>query len=310
MGRFEPYLDAEDLSACVEAGDSPASLDARARPLGCTFPLWLDPRQPFGDLFTSVRATPRGFRYGSVGDNVLGLDWRLPNGVELRLGGRVVKNVTGFDFIRFLNAGGRRFGAPLRLVLRLRPLAEAELNLRLRAPSGAGPEGWDALQRAARLVRGGSWAHSLDACDLHATAQGAFLHLSFRAQAALLPLFQAEAEGWARGCGLDCDTAAEAPDGQAHPWARAKAPLDDCIGLARDWVLTHGGGVHAFLGQGVLQLQDPVGPEAMLETALRELHARLGAQGGHVEHPSLVPDPDAPQARWQAELLRRLEAVA
>jgi hypothetical protein len=64
-----------------------------------------------------------------------------------------------------------------------------------------------------------------------------------------------------------------------------------------------------MLGQGVLQLQDPASTQGA-EQGLFELHQRLAAQGGHCESPSLAPDPEAPQARWELELLRRLKAVA
>src|SRR5665213_743716 len=178
MKAFEDFFDAEDLSACVDASSTPGELNALAMPHSCYFPLWLDPAQSFTDLFLTARCAPRSFRYGLIGDNVLGLQWRLPSGVELRLGGRVVKNVAGFDLVRFLNASQGRFGAPLKLVLRLRPLAEASLNLQLRGP-------WANLKTLARLVRASAWAHVLDACDLHADGQGAGLHLSFSAKPSL-----------------------------------------------------------------------------------------------------------------------------
>lgn len=302
MNPFEPFFDPEDLTACVDAGETTAAFDARARPLGCDFPLWLEPGQGFGDLFLNARATPRSFRYGFLGDNVLGLHWRLPNGTDVRLGGRVVKNVTGFDFIRFLNASQGRLGVPKRLILRLRPVAEDGLDLRL-----AGP--WPGLKNLARTVRSGSWAHVLEICDLHAGPDSAEIHLRFRAKTSLLPLFQAQARAWADACGLSLSVYDAPPAAQAHPWARATARLDDCVDFSHEWLGRYGGKVHAFLGQGILQLQDPSSTQGA-EQGLFELQRRLADQGGHCEHPALAPDPAAPQARWEAELLKRLEAVA
>jgi hypothetical protein len=300
MTALEPFFDPEDLTACVLADETPAALNAKAAPYRCTFPLWLAPEQSFGDLFLSARATPRSFRYGFVGDNVLGLQWRLPKGTEIRLGGRVMKNVTGFDLIRFLAASQGRFGSPVRLVLRLRPLAEDGLDLRLQGP-------WPALKTLARSVRSSSWAHALDSCDLHADPSAAAIHLGFRAETRLLPAFRAQALAWAENCGL-VESESAAPPFSAKPWARAQARLDDCVDLAQEWLGRYGGRVHALLGQGILHLEAPASTQGA-ELGLHELHQRLAEQGGHCEHASLLPDPNAPQARWEAELLRRLEEV-
>lgn len=300
---FEPFLDTEDLTACVEAHETAASLNARAQRAACYFPLWLHPSQPFGELFLNARATPRSFRYGVLADNVLGLQWRLPNGVSLRLGGRVMKNVAGFDFVRFLSASQGRFGQPQRLVLRLRPLAQDGMELMLRGP-------WPALKDLARRVRSSSWAHALDICDLHANPTSGAIHLAFRAKAELLPAFHDEAKAWALASGVDLEQGGPLRFPVAKPWARMQAPLDDCVDLAREWLGRYGGSVHAMLGQGVLQLQDLESSEAGAEQGLHEIHQGLARVGGHCEHPSLLPEPLAPQARWEEDLLKRLGSVA
>jgi hypothetical protein len=79
--------------------------------------------------------------------------------------------------------------------------------------------------------------------------------------------------------------------------------------LAVEWMRRYGGRVHAFLGQGSLQLDAPTEP-ALALAGLRELGQRLEAEGGHVAHPGLEPSADTPQARWEAALLGRLEALA
>jgi FAD/FMN-containing dehydrogenase len=302
MPAFEPYFDPQDLSACVAAGTSAAAINAQAGPQGCAWPLWLDPLEPLDELFLRQRATSRSFRYGAVGDNVLGLQWRLPNGAVLGLGGRVVKNVAGFDLVRFLAGSQGRLGRPLRLVLRLRPQAQAERVLALRG-------GFPALKALARTVRASSWAHAIDALDLQATAAGGALHLSLRARPDLLPALDAHAQRWAGEAGAQLEALPELPAAALRPFAQAQAPVDEMVDLAQAWLEREGGSVHGFLGQGLLQLISPADPAAALR-ALPELQQRLGAAGGHVEHPSLPADPAAPQARWEAELLRRLESLA
>jgi hypothetical protein len=120
--------------------------------------------------------------------------------------------------------------------------------------------------------------------------------------------FEHEARNWAQGCMTGMQTRITDPPPHSHPFARAQAPLDLCVDLAKEWLEAHGGSVHALLGQGVIQLQSPEDP-GRAEAALPELHRRLGALGGHCEHVSLEPDPGAPQAAWETELLRRLEGV-
>jgi FAD/FMN-containing dehydrogenase len=301
MPAFEPFLDARDLSACVPAGESAGALNARAQAEGCYFPLWLDLEQPLGELFLQAPATPRSFRYGRVADNVLGLTWELPGGALLGLGGRVVKNVAGFDWVRFAACSQGRLGRPKNLVLRLRPLAKAERALAVRAPAPA-------LKALAREIRASSWAHAIDSLDLSATPQAASLFLSLRARRDLLAPFDEQVRAWARPHGAQVELLQALPEPGGRPWALAQAPLDDCVDLAVEWMRRYGGRVHAFLGQGSLQLDAPTDP-ALALAGLRELGQRLEAEGGHVSHPGLAPALDAPQARWEAELLGRLEAL-
>jgi FAD/FMN-containing dehydrogenase len=302
MPAFEPYLDAVDLSACVAADTKVADLNARLASDGAYFPLEGDPARAVGELFLAQRYTPRSFRYGGLGDNVLGLAWRLPNGTRLDLGGRVVKNVAGFDLVRFLCASQGRFGRPELLVLRLRPKPEAERVLKLRGRLSH-------LRGLARSIRASSWAHALDALDLEADAQSAGLAVAFSGKPAVLPLFEAQCHAWAEPDALDVEPLASLPSRSGAPWARVQAPLDELPALAAEWLQRYGGRVSAHLGQGCLNLEAVDTNEEGCLQGLHELHQRLAAVGGHCEHPSLEPDPEAPQARWEAAWLKKLEAV-
>ena len=303
MNNFAPFFDAADLTVCVDASTTPAQLNAQGAPHHASFPLYLDPEQSFGELFLGSRFSSRSFRYGSLGDNVLGLRWQLPNGHGLDFGGRVVKNVVGFDFVRFLAASQGRFGRPQTLVLRLRPRAVAERVLRFTGP-------WQALKTLARLVRASSWAHAIDALDLQTDPKGASLYLSFCAKPSLLGAFDEQAERWAEASEtLVSRMGGSLPARSAMPWARIQAPPDTAIDLATEWSQRYGGTVAGFLGSGTLQIEGAPSSEQGALQGLAELRDRLAPLGGHVEHPELLPDPAASQARWQAELLRLLEAV-
>jgi FAD/FMN-containing dehydrogenase len=288
MTVFEPYFDWPDLTACVPAGMTSAELNALGAEQQAHFPLWLDPAQSLGDLFLHSRFTSRSFRYGGLGDNVLGLRWVLPNGHKVDLGGRVVKNVAGFDLVRFFCASGGRFGRPENLVLRLRPKAAAE-----RVATAQG--GWDALERFVKAVRGSSWAHALEAMDLN----GGAVHLLYANHAALLAPFEDAAQLWARAAGVQLGFSNDLPAQAAKPWARAQTTLASMLDEAKAW----NGAVSGFLGQGLLQL------EPGTEAELLALHGRIGMEGGHVEHASILPDPQAPNAAWERAFLEKLSRL-
>lgn len=303
MPVFEPYLDATDLTACVEASETAQALNARLAPQAAFWPLYLKAEQALGELFLTARHCSRGFRYGSLGDNVLGLVWRLPNGTRVDLGGRTVKNVTGFDLVRFLAGSGGRLGRPERLVLRLRPRPQAESVLRL---EGA----YAQLRRAARTLRASSWAHALEALDLEADSGAAGLLLAFGGKPEVLPLFEAQAQAWAQEHGLRLRPLEGLPERNGRPWAQVQAPVDELPELAETWLARHGGRLCGFLGSGRLHIESLEGNEAGALQSLRELHQRLAASGGHCEHPALEADSAAPQARWEARFRALLESVA
>src|SRR5205085_267812 len=64
---------------------------------------------------------PRAHRYGTVRDLVLGMTVRLADGTVASSGGKVVKNVAGYDLGK-LHCGARgAFGEVLRVAFRLHP---------------------------------------------------------------------------------------------------------------------------------------------------------------------------------------------
>lgn len=300
MPAFEPYLDSVDLSACISARESAVSLNARLP--DAFWPLQLEPEQPLGELFLAAKACSRSFRFGGLGDNVLGLKWALPGGATVDLGSRVVKNVAGFDLVRFLAGSQGRFGRPELLVLRLRPRPLAERVLSL---AGTLRD----LQGAARSIRGSSWAHALDTLDLEADAHSSRLILCLGGKPEVLPLFESQAKAWALEHRLELEPLPSLPPRLAQPWARIQAPIDEIPLLAKEWLQRYGGRVSAFLGTGQLMIDAYDGGDEGELQGLHELHQRLAGVGGHCEHPSLLPEPSAPQARWEAGLLAKLEAL-
>lgn len=79
---------------------------------------------------------PLRARYGAVRDNVLGLELVTGDGRRLKLGGRVVKNVAGYDLVRLATGSRGSLGIVTQVSMRLfpRPAATATLLFRSRLP--------------------------------------------------------------------------------------------------------------------------------------------------------------------------------
>lgn len=72
---------------------------------------------------------PLGTRYGATRDNVLGLEVVTGDGRILRIGGRVVKNVAGYDLVRLFTGSRGSLGIITRVSVRLFPRPEADVTL-------------------------------------------------------------------------------------------------------------------------------------------------------------------------------------
>lgn len=76
-------------------------------------------------------------RYGRVRDNVLGLEVVTGDGRLLRIGGRVVKNVAGYDMVRLFTGSRGSLGVITRVSVRLFPRPPADVTLCFRGGSAA-----------------------------------------------------------------------------------------------------------------------------------------------------------------------------
>jgi hypothetical protein len=172
MKVLDPFYDPADMSLCVEAESSVAQVNARCAADGLYFPLWRNSETSLGELYLKTRLCSRSFRFGSVADNVMGCRFELPGGKSVELGGRVVKNVVGFDFTRFFAGSEGRLGHPRTLVLRLRALAEVRKEFEI---LGTFP----ALEGFRSNLLKSPWVHCIDAFDFSVDASGPRLGLAF-----------------------------------------------------------------------------------------------------------------------------------
>ncbi len=120
-----------DLVATVEAG-APFDLLRRRLADDGMF-LALDPpgrpERSIGSVVATATAGPLRQGFGPVRDHVLGLTVVTGDGRVVRAGGRVVKNVAGFDLAKLQIGGFGGFGIVTELHLRLRALPRADRTL-------------------------------------------------------------------------------------------------------------------------------------------------------------------------------------
>ncbi|MCZ6782296.1 MAG: FAD-binding oxidoreductase [Proteobacteria bacterium] len=133
-------LDTEDGVVHVAAGTRLDEVRAAANSGGWELPL--DPPgegTTVGGALSAAAIGPRRLGFGPPRDCVLGLEVALASGERTRCGGRVMKNVTGYDLAKLYTGAFGTLGVIERAWLRLRPLP-ASLEVRVaEVPSSVDP---------------------------------------------------------------------------------------------------------------------------------------------------------------------------
>lgn len=110
-----------DLTCIVEAGvrvgELQAALGAHEQRLS------LDPPgdPTLGECLLGDLSGPLRHRFGTMRDLVIGVTVTLPDGLRASSGGKVVKNVAGYDLGKLFCGSAGRLGSVERLALRLHP---------------------------------------------------------------------------------------------------------------------------------------------------------------------------------------------
>jgi glycolate oxidase FAD binding subunit len=129
--RLDRVLEHEagDLTCTVEAGIRLSAL--RATLAGAVQRLSLDPPgdPTVGACLARRLSGPLSHRYGTPRDLVLGVTLVLGDGTVASSGGKVVKNVAGYDLAKLVCGSEGRLGLIARVALRLHPLPPASATL-------------------------------------------------------------------------------------------------------------------------------------------------------------------------------------
>jgi glycolate oxidase len=118
MVTVEPGVITGDIHRAVEAEGlfyppDPASLDS------CTI----------GGNVAEGAGGPRAVKYGITKDYVCGLEAVLPSGEIITNGGKLVKNVTGYNLIQLLIGSEGTLAVVTKIILRLIPLPKVQVDL-------------------------------------------------------------------------------------------------------------------------------------------------------------------------------------
>lgn len=121
----------EDMTATVQAGMCLAAFQKRLAVSGQWLPV--DPPNPesvtISEMLAKNLSGPRRFGCGTVRDWLIGLAVVMPDGRLIRNGGKVVKNVAGFDLCRLFVGARDTLGIIVEASFKLLPLPEAEVYL-------------------------------------------------------------------------------------------------------------------------------------------------------------------------------------
>jgi glycolate oxidase FAD binding subunit len=282
-GLAEPAeIDTEEGVARLPAGARLSAL--RAALAGSGWELPLDPPGREATLGGALAAAAQGPRFGSPRDVVLGLGVALASGERIRCGGRVVKNVTGYDLAKLFVGSYGTLGVIEWAWLRLRPLPE-ETRVCV-APLAADEEADAAALAAARrpTVR---VAASVDAALLPGPAPDAApraLVIELAGDAAAVAqdaAALASTLGAAPGDGAVLDALGEAQG--AGPLRVRIAALPSGLGAAADALRDGAGAVLAYPARGLVWARFALeGPEdeRSVARALRAANEAARRAGG------------------------------
>ncbi|MBC2669755.1 FAD-binding protein [Novosphingobium piscinae] len=267
--------------------------------------IWGQGEGTLGGTVACALSGPRRPFAGAARDHVLGLAGVTGRGEIFRAGGKVLKNVTGFDLPRLLTGSRGTLAVITELTLKVLPLPPAEATLRLPAATAAGAV---RLIAEALMVDGGltgaAWRDGMVLLRLESTAR-ALPALVAAAQARLpsgeLVEGAASRALWAAAACLPAAT--DAGDSLwrcALPASRAPALaalLPAGAGLTLDW-----GGALAWLSL----------PPELAEFDVHAALATAAGREGHAERlrgPAGDIPPRAPLEPGPAALSARLKAL-
>lgn len=124
-------IDKKNLMITVEPGVITGKIHEAVEREGLFYPP--DPASldscTIGGNVAECAGGPRAIKYGVTKDYVCGLEAVLPTGEVIKLGGKLVKNVAGYDLIHLLTGSEGTLAIMTKIILRLIPLPMVTVDL-------------------------------------------------------------------------------------------------------------------------------------------------------------------------------------
>jgi glycolate oxidase FAD binding subunit len=265
-----------DMTISVEAGATLEEVNAELATVGQVLPVdpFNSPGHTVGGVLASGLSGPLRLRFGSPRDFVIGLRVALPGGQLAASGGRVVKNVSGYDLNKLHQGALGSLGVIVAASFKVFPKALAELTLEARPP-----DPWSEAGRALRLPQ--------TPAALELTSEGRLL-AGFWGTGSGLARLRSEL-GWAEA---SPEAWAEHSKRGGPAWARISVPpahLQQVLNsLPRDatWWASPGVGVAHWVGElrrpdvaAVRGWAEAAGGSLVLVAAPPQLKDEVGAWG-------------------------------
>jgi glycolate oxidase FAD binding subunit len=127
----------EDMTVTAEAGSTLANLQNKLAEHGQWLPV--DPPHAesltIGALLAANKSGPRRCGYGTIREYLLGITVVLADGRVIKAGGKVVKNVAGYDLCKLFVGSRGTLGVIVEATFKVLPRSEREESLKLALPN-------------------------------------------------------------------------------------------------------------------------------------------------------------------------------
>jgi glycolate oxidase FAD binding subunit len=275
-----------DLTVAVEAGCTMEELQSTLAQQGQRLALdciWPDNATVGGVLSTNDSGVLR-LRYGALRDLIIGVTMALPDGTLATSGGKVVKNVAGYDLPKLITGAWGTLGVITRAIFRTHPASNDLLTLTFRAPD------FDSMQAKILTIQDSQLAHA--ALQIRCSGAGDLeADVLFEGRAAGLQAQEKQLRGLLGSCDVE---KSQAQNWSAHErlWLRAASEsaiaklivlptmLAGTLGRMEQAGKSRGLAWQAVMqatGIGWIRLE---GRSSALRTALTELRAHAESQDG------------------------------